>query len=219
MVVLRGRTLPLFAPLMPAAASVSYLAARGCALGDALATGAALLLLTAAAGAGGAATAALAQLLLARRVSFLRAWPACSLFAAWAALLYPALVLLLSLLGAGTTTPLTGALILLAWGVASGTGVVADGDEEVERGRLLVGSCLGAGGALAGLVLAALLARSALVVAGPAAPGQEAHGLRGGEPVLVRPGKSPFFRFGGAWGGAALPPAGREPSLPRREPD
>ncbi|MGQ0612952.1 MAG: hypothetical protein ACT4PV_04320 [Planctomycetaceae bacterium] len=205
MAELGGRTRALFAPLLPASAAALYFGARGCGAGDALAAGAALLLLNVGAGAGGAGGAALAQLLLARPVSFLRLWPACSLFATWAALLYPSLLVLLSLLGAGSTTPLTAALILLAWGVASGTGVVAGDDEEAERGRLLVGSCLGAGGALAGLVLAALFARSALVAAGPAAPGREAIGLQPGEPVLLRPGSPPFFRFGGAWGGTALP--------------
>jgi len=198
---LEGRRAALLAPLLPAAACALYLRARGCAGGDAWAGGGALLLLATGAGAGAAAACALARRLLGRPGAFRALWPPCAVFAAWAALLYPAAVAAVALLGGGSTSPLTAALVLLAWGVASGTGLLEGEEGEVEQGRLLVGSCLGAGGALLGLVLAALLARAALVAAGPAAPGHEGAGVRPGDPVLARPGAPPFFRFGGRWGG------------------
>jgi hypothetical protein len=200
---LDGRPAALLFALAPPLAAGAYLLARGCRAEDAAATAAAILLAELFAGLGGvAALGAAASFAGARRASFGRL-PSCVAFAAWFALLMAALTALLSAFG--PFAALFAALVLLAWGVAWGAGrILAEGGGDL--GRALVASCAGAAGAIAGLALAAAVARAQLVAVGPEVAG----GATGGIPlrtlVLQRAdaeGGRVFFRFGGAWGGAA----------------
>jgi hypothetical protein len=88
------------------------------------------------------------------------------LFATWAAMLFLLFLGCGLLFGAGPASPLLAALILLAWGVLVGAGILT-GERELEAGRALVASCVGLSGALAGLWLALTLVQAQLLFAVP----------------------------------------------------
>ncbi|MHC4550359.1 MAG: hypothetical protein ACYTEZ_16445 [Planctomycetota bacterium] len=149
------------APLVPAALLACFLIARGCALRDALAAGAGLGLLVLGLGVGGTCAGYPAGLVLGRGRPVGAHLGPCLVFAAWSAVLFPVLLGLATLAGAGAAAALAGSLTLLVWGVAAGMGLLSWG-AAAESGRALVASCTGLSGALLGLV-AALLVSTQLV--------------------------------------------------------
>ena len=138
---------------LPPCALGAYLAVRGCAPADALATAGALLLVTAGLGLGGALASGAARLVLQRPFEVRPHLACCLVFAAWTATLFPALLALLAVAGAGGMAGLGAGLALLVWGVVAGCGVLGAG-EATEPGRGLVASCGALSGALLGLCLA-----------------------------------------------------------------
>lgn len=203
---LEGRPAALLVAIAPAGAVVAYLVARGCDVEDAVVAGTALLLAEVFAGLGGAVALAAAARVAGAGRSWRRLLPGCVAFAAWCAVMMAAFTATLSMLGAGSASALLAAVALLAWGVAWGAGgILARGGGD--PGRALVASCAGAAGAIAGLALAATVARAQLVALGPAGSGGPDGDIPLSTLVLKRPGPSGgrlFFRFGGPWGGAAV---------------
>lgn len=135
---------------------LAYLAARGCRPADAGLAAAGLLLVILGLGCGGWLASVLARRILAPDAP--RRGPHVHLvFAAWSAALF---VLVLLALGSA----LAAGLAVLVWGVVAGTGVVAG---ETEPGRALVASCLGASGAILGVLAAGFLVHERLVMVLP----------------------------------------------------
>jgi len=173
-----GGLAALVLPLVLAA----FLLARGARAADAAAAGAALLLLEAGLGLGGAAGTLAARLLL-QAGGLPRPAAPSLVFAAWALLLFLLTALLAAWLGAGAAAPLFAGMAVLVWGVMAGMGFVAGG-AEVEQGRALVASCVGAAGAVLGVLGAGLLVQATLVVAVPAPAA--AASFAAGDLLLVR---------------------------------
>jgi len=174
---------PWLAPFVPSAALGVFLLARGCAAGDALAAAGALLLGTVGAGLAGGLAAPLAATFTGAEFGWNGRLGVGLLFAAWTALLFAVLVVLLQLAGAGVAAPLYGALVLVCWAVAVGSAVVAP-PEGAEGGRGLVGGCLGLAGALAGFWAALLVVQAHLLLVVPAP--SDGPGFERADALIVR---------------------------------
>jgi len=139
--------------LAPPCALGAYLSVRGCAPADALLTAVALFLAVVGLGLGGALAGGVAGIILGRPLRVRPHLVGCLVFAAWTAVLFPALLAVLAVAGAGGLAGLGSGLALLVWGVVAGRGVLGD-DGALEPGRSLVASCTALSGALLGLVVA-----------------------------------------------------------------
>jgi hypothetical protein len=111
----------------------------------------------------------------------------CLVFAAWTAILFPVLLVLLTAAGAGGLAGLGSGLALLVWGVAAGLFVLGD-DETTEPGRGLVASCGALSGALLGLFVAGW---AATLLVWPWRAPVAVGGARRGDLLLVVRDRSP----------------------------
>jgi len=206
---LAGSRAALAAPLAPAALLLGFLWMRGCSAADAAAAALGLLALLVGLAFGGTAACYPASFFTGSAFLPLdRAGP-CAVFAAWTALLWTLVLIVAKLLGMGPEAAIFTSLFVVVWGVGVGTHIVT-GDDEVEPGRRLVGSCLGLTGALGGLVAALVVVQAELVmvVASPLDTG----GLEAGDALIVRRDEEPPA------GSLVLLREGREAALGRVSP-
>lgn len=177
-----------FAPLVPALALFCHLSARGCEALDAAASALALLLLVLGLGLGGALATYPASFLTAATYRIRERAGPCLVFAAWTAILFAAVALFCRAVGVGAEAALYTSIVLVVWGGAAGTALVA-GPQTEDAGRALVGSCIGLAGALGGLLLALMLVHAELVFVAPAPV--EVAGLKPGDTMLIRRALAP----------------------------
>jgi len=202
---LEARWAAVTAVPLPAVAAWAYFMSRGCRAADATAAGAGLLALLSASALGGALAWRQASRLFGEKTPWRRILPVSAATAAWAPALLAGVAWAAAELGSGPGAPWLGAVVALFWGVACIAGAMS-GEGGGDAGRTLVVACGAASGALAGLVLAAVLVRAHLVAAQPFAPAAGEVGRSERRAVLLRPGAGGgkvFFRFGGAWGGTS----------------
>ena len=166
---------PLLFLMLPATAAGAALWQDGCAASDALATSAAVLLILAATTLAGFGASWAASRISETGMPARRRLAGTALLATWGACLWALLSVFARAFGVGPEGPLLAALVVLVWGLAAGIAVVG-GPHIPEMTRGWVASCTGMLGALAGLVVGALVATQSLVLAVPPPPTSEDFG-------------------------------------------
>lgn len=186
---LRGRgSAALLLPL-PGVLVALWLRARGCAVGDAAAVGAALAALLVAVAAGGWLAAVPASRILGG------AWPLAAMIgpsaaaALWAALIPGPLMMIAHAAGMKATAALFTGFCMLLWGLRVAHALLTWEGGEREGGRALVAACVAAAGSILAFHVAMTAVERSLVIALPSPI--ETPEMRRFDYLFVRVGATP----------------------------